>query len=100
MAATVHFHVHSSLGSGYLCECDYHPPLDARSRDAALRYERDSWRDYASESETPADYRITGSVRAGWYDIDDTASMGWSRVVRSWSCDDQECVTAAEEYQR
>lgn len=95
---TMHYHVHSSLGSGYLCECDAHYPYDARSRDAALRAERDAWRDYAAEGpDGGASIRITGSVRAGWFDIDDIASLGWSRVVRSWSCTDPACYADAED---
>ncbi len=87
----VHYHVHSSLGSGYLCECDEHYPLSASGRDTALRYERDSWRDYCAEDDGSSDYRITGSVRAGGFFIDDRNSRGWSRTVSSWSCSEPEC---------
>lgn len=90
-APTPHWHAHSSLGNGYLCECDGHAAYATR-RDlyAALRELRDSWREYIADTpdDAGADYRITGSVRAGWFDIDDRASLGWSRAVRSWECSD------------
>jgi hypothetical protein len=87
-----HWHVHSSLGHGYLCECDYHYPYDtAQDRDQALRYERDCWRDYKYESEKPSSIRITGSIRDGYFDINDIDSLSWSRHVESWECEDPEC---------
>lgn len=97
-----HFHVHSSIGSGYLCECDSHTPMNARERDAALRWERDQWRDYIAQApdDGTTDYRITGSVRAGRFDIDDRASFGWSRVVRSWSCSDPDCMAQDDAQER
>lgn len=65
-----HFHVHSHLGNGYLCECDAHYPLTAAERDAALRAERDSWRDYAAEDVAGQTHTvIRGSVRAGHFTI-------------------------------
>lgn len=88
-----HYHVHSSLGNGYLCECDEHYPLTARERDAALRGERDSWRDYIAQApDDGADYHITGSIKSGGFFIDDRASLGWSRTVSSWSCN-EDCTT-------
>ena len=94
MTARTHYHVHSTLGGGYLCNCDTHYPLDAAGRDSALREERDYWRDYAADSPT---VRIMGSVRAGAYTIDDTASIAWVRYVESWSCNEADCYSAADE---
>ena len=90
MTARVHWHVHSELGMGYLCECDSHWPMTARERDTALRYERDSWRDYVAEGPADDRPRITGSARAGWFDID--GGSGWHRQVRAWSCQEAECL--------
>lgn len=89
MARKVHYHVHSHLGNGYLCECDSHPALAAAERDAALRWERDAWRDYAAEGDGTV--RIRGSVRAGHFEITDTAAVGWARYVDAWSCADPAC---------
>jgi hypothetical protein len=89
----VHYHVHSFLGGGYLCECDEHYPLTAKGRDAALREERNFWRDYAADSNPEFEHIvITGSILSGGFSIDDTLSMGWSRAVESWSCDEAECL--------
>lgn len=87
-ATRAHWHVHSTVGGGYLCNCDSHAPLTARERDAALRAERDWWRDYAADAPT---VRITGSVRAGGFTIDDTASIAWARRVESWQCHEADC---------
>ena len=84
-----HYHVHSTLGSGYLCNCDSHYPLSAAGRDMALREERDWWRDYAADS--PTRIVISGSVRAGGFVVDDVESIAWVRYVESWSCNDPAC---------
>ena len=90
--ARAHYHVHSSLGNGYLCECDNHYPYDAAGRDAALRDEARYWRDYAAEVNADPTLRgishivVRGSVRAGWFAIDDTLSRSWARYVDSWAC--------------
>jgi hypothetical protein len=86
-----HWHVHSKI-PGYLCECDSHYPLDAAGRDASLRYERNTWRDYIADDPEPNRIRITGSVRSGGFSIDDVDSMGWWRIVESWKCSEPECL--------
>jgi hypothetical protein len=92
-----HWHVHSHLGNGYLCECESHPPLTASERDTALRWERDSWLDYIAQGPDPDTYRITGSIRSGSFTIDDTASMAWARYVESWQCTDPECFDGVDD---
>lgn len=97
-AARRHYHVHSTLGGGYLCECDAHYPYNARGRDVALRDERDGWRDYCADAaEYGADFRISGSVRSGGYVIDDRASMAWIRYVESWACSDPACYEGLDD---
>ena len=90
----VHWHVHSTM-PGYLCMCDSHYPLDARGRDAALREERDSWRDYAADAPEDDPIVIEGSVRSGRFDI--TAGISWWRAVESWPCQETECLKEADE---
>ena len=89
----VHWHVHSHLGSGYLCNCDRHAPLTAAERDEALADEKRYWQDFKWQGERPQDIRITGSVRRGGFTIDDITSMGWVRYVDAWSCNDPECYS-------
>lgn len=98
MRRSTHYHVHSTLGSGYLCECDTHYPYTAAERDAALREERDGWRDYCADgAEYGARYRISGSVRAGAFTIDDRASLSWARYVESWVCNDPACYEGLDD---
>jgi hypothetical protein len=104
LAPRTHFHVHSTLGGGYLCECDSHYPLNAAGRDAALREERDGWRDYAADMNSPREGSpscwhivIRGSVRSGGFVIDDTESLAWVRYVESWSCNDPACYEGLDD---
>ena len=90
MTARAHWHVHSELGYGYLCGCDSHWPMTARARDRALREERDFWRDWVAEGPEDDRSRITGSVRARWFDID--GGTAWHRQVRAWKCAEAECL--------
>lgn len=83
-----HYHVHTTI-PGYLCNCDAHYPLDARGRDAALREERDWWRDYAADAPADDPVRIEGSVKSGRFDI--TAGIAFWRVVEAWLCSDPDC---------
>jgi hypothetical protein len=90
-----HWHVHSHIGGGYLCECDSHYPYDARGRDQALREERDGWRDYADDSNGRS-IRISGSIRSGSFIIDDTESIAWVRYVDAWECSEASCYEEEE----
>lgn len=87
-----HWHVHSII-PGYLCNCDWHAPLDAAERDDALRAEKRYWQDFKYEVEEYgcARIRITGSIREGGYDIDNIDSTGWRRSIESWECREDEC---------
>ena len=91
-----HWHVHSTLPGGYLCNCDWHYPLDAAGRDDALREEKRYWLDFKADAERPQGIRITGSIRDGYFDIDDIDSLGWSRYVESWECREGECYEGGD----
>ena len=95
--ARMHWHVHSYI-PGYLCECDWHDPLDAAERDDALKYEKRSWQEYKADVEERGCQRIhiTGSIRAGYFHINDPDSLGWHRAVESWECREGECFEGGE----
>jgi hypothetical protein len=96
-----HWHVHSSLGGGYLCECDSHAVLTAAERDEALKEEKGHWLDFKAEAESdPAcisRIRITGNIRQMHFDINDIDSMGWYRAVDGWECWEAICLDEEDE---
>lgn len=91
--ARTHWHVHSTI-PGYMCSCDWHAALTAAERDDALREEKAYWQDYKADVESCGLFkvRITGSIRAGGFYINDPDSMGWHRAVESWACTAGECI--------
>ena len=93
-----HWHVHSII-PGYLCDCDWHDPLDAAERDDALREEKRHWQDFKHELEASgcARIHITGSIRAGGFYINDPDSLGWHRAVESYECREGECYEGGEQ---
>lgn len=85
-----HWHVHTHT-PGYLCECDSHEPLDARGRDAALRFERDCWLDGWGDR-----LIIRGSIRKGGYVMTLHDSPYWERWTEAWECTEPECWEGIE----
>jgi len=91
-----HWHVHSTMPGGYLCNCDWHYPLDAAGRDDVLREEKRYWVDFKEDSPYPALIRISGSIKAGRFLIEDLGSIAWSRIVESWECREGECYEGGD----
>lgn len=92
--ARPHYHVHSYI-PGYLCECDSHYAYRTRAEaDAELRWERNSWRDYAADQPAEDPIHFSGSIRSGRFDY--TAGIAWWRASERWQCSEPECLTETE----